>query len=172
MSSFNSAQSPTRSHYQRMANLGGLRGRSLDLVRGGVFNLPVNAIQALANDPDVLYLAPNRPVQMTGADEYEATVGGDAAQSYGWDGTGESVAVIDSGISDHPDLHDPVTGVSHVVYSESFVPGLDASNQYGHGTHVAGIVAGNGQSSGAETARTAKGTQQPPSSEWPPARIS
>jgi hypothetical protein len=65
-------QSPTRSHYQRMANLGGLRGRSLDLVRGGVFNLPVNAIQALANDPDVLYLAPNRPVQMTGADEYEA----------------------------------------------------------------------------------------------------
>jgi serine protease AprX len=75
-------------------------------------------------------------------------VGGDAAQSYGWDGTGVSVAVIDSGISDHPDLHDPVTGVSHVVYSESFVPGLDASDQYGHGTHVAEIVAGNGQSSG------------------------
>jgi serine protease AprX len=131
-----------------MANLGGLRRRSLDLVRGGVFNLPVSAIQALANDPGVLYVSPDRPVQMTGADEYEATVGGDAAQSYGWDGTGVSVAVIDSGISDHPDLHDPTTGASHVVYSESFVPGLDASDQYGHGTHVAGIVAGNGQSSG------------------------
>src|SRR5581483_6552516 len=97
-----------------------------------------------ADDPDVAYVSPNRPV--TAASDYaEATVGADVAQSYGWDGNGIGVAIIDSGISDHPDLHDPATGLSRVVYSQSFVPDTDASDGYGHGTHVAGIVAGNGR---------------------------
>jgi serine protease AprX len=141
-------QTPTSVHFQRMVNLGGRHRQTLNLVRGGVFDLPLSAVQALENDPDVLYVTPNRSVKMTAADEYEATVGGDAAQRYGWSGAGVGVAVIDSGIADHPDLQDPVTGLSHVVYSQSFVPGLDATDQYGHGTHVAGIIAGNGQSSG------------------------
>ena len=139
---------PTRAHFRRMANLGGVHRQALKLVRGGVFTLPLSAVRALANDPDVLYVSPNRSLNLTAADQYEATIGGDAAQRYGWDGTGFSVAVIDSGISDHPDLHDPATGASRVVYSQSFVPGLDANDQYGHGTHVAGIIAGNGQASG------------------------
>src|SRR5215468_3219688 len=141
-------QAPTSVHFQRMGKLGGVHTRTLKLVKSGVFNLPLSAIKALENDPDVLYVSPNRSVKLTASDEYEATVGADAAQSYGWDGTGVGVAVIDSGIADHPDLHDPVTGASRVVYSESFVAGLDATDQYGHGTHVAGIIAGNGQSSG------------------------
>src|SRR5882762_10828182 len=89
-------QSPTTAHYRRMRSLGGVHRRALGLVRGGVFNLPISAIRALANDPDVLYVSPNRPVKMTASDQYEATVGGDAAQRYGWDGTGVSVAVIRS----------------------------------------------------------------------------
>ncbi len=141
-------QSPTNAHFQYLRSLGGVSRQSLGLVRGGVFNLPLSAIRALANRPDVLYISPNRTVAMSGADEYEATIGGDVAQSYGWDGTGVSVAVIDSGISDHPDLHDPMTGLSRVVYNESFVPGKDATDEYGHGTHVAGIIAGNSSASG------------------------
>src|SRR5262249_22414185 len=64
----------------------------------------------------------------------------------GYTGNNIGVAVIDSGIrTNHPDLaHD---GYSRVVYSQSFIAGLDASDQYGHGTHVAGIIGGNGYGS-------------------------
>jgi len=55
--------------------------------------------------------------------------------------------VIDSGVSDHPDLHN-ASGASRVVYSESFVAGdTTTADGYGHGTHVAGLIAGNGSSS-------------------------
>jgi serine protease AprX len=57
------------------------------------------------------------------------------------------VAVIDSGIYMHNDLKTPDGSGSRVVYSESFISGLDASDQYGHGTHVAGIVGSNGNDS-------------------------
>jgi serine protease AprX len=71
-----------------------------------------------------------------------------AAQQYPFNGAGVGVAVIDSGIADHPDLH-TAAGPSRVVYSQSFVSGnSSAVDAYGHGTHVAGILGGNGAASG------------------------
>jgi serine protease AprX len=71
-----------------------------------------------------------------------------AAAQYALDGTGIGVAVIDSGISNHPDLND-ASGNSRVVYSQSFVAGdSTTADLYGHGTHVAGLVGGTGASSG------------------------
>jgi serine protease AprX len=112
--------------------------------------VPLSRLESLSQDPEVAYISPDRPV--SGANDYaEATVGADVAQNYGYDGTGVAVAVIDSGISDHPDLHDPVTGQSRVVYSQTFIPGSDTLDHFGHGTHVAGIIAGNGQASGGKS---------------------
>ena len=140
-------KSPSTSQLQKLTNLGGVHKQRLNAILGGVFSLPVTALRALANDPDVAYISPNR--SLSGAADYaEATVGADVAQRSGLDGTGIAVAVIDSGITDNPDLHDPSTGQSRVVYSESFVPGTDTADYYGHGTHVAGIIAGNAQQSG------------------------
>src|SRR5205814_2513522 len=139
--------SPSNSRIQTVKNLGGVSRHRLNVIRGGLFSLTVNGIRALAKDPEVAYISPNR--SLNGASDYtEATVGADVAQSYGWDGAGVTVAVIDSGISNHPDLRNPVTGQSRVVYNESFVPGTNATDQYGHGTHVAGILAGNRTQSG------------------------
>lgn len=139
-------KSPTIAHIKKATRLGGVHAQTLRLVRAGVFNLSLSAIQALAKDPEVTYISPNRTVGVSN-DYYEQTVGGDIAHSYGWDGTGIGVAVIDSGVSDHPDLYDTRQVNSRVVYSQSFVPGSSVSDGYGHGTHVAGIIAGNGWSS-------------------------
>ena len=140
--------SPSAVQLQKLA-VSGDSPRRFSLIRGGALTLTVNGIRVLAKNPEVAYISPNRSLK--GAADYtEATVGADVAQSYGWDGAGVTVAVIDSGINNHPDLRDPVTGLSRVIYNESFVPGTTPNDQYGHGTHVAGILAGNGtQSSGA-----------------------
>jgi serine protease AprX len=56
------------------------------------------------------------------------------------------IAVIDSGIYSHPDLRN-MWGQSRVVYRKSFINGGVQYDDFGHGTHVAGILAGNGNSS-------------------------
>ncbi len=79
------------------------------------------------------------------------------------DGTGIGVAVIDSGVTAVGDLYwwipSNQTYGSRVVYSQNFVPGTtDSSDQYGHGTHVAGIIAGAGWfSTGSNFTHTFKG---------------
>jgi serine protease AprX len=137
-------KTPSQKNLQKVAGLGGRHLKSFNSIRGGLFTIPLSALAVLASDSDIAYVTPDRSLKGSSTDAFEQAIAADVAHSYGWDGTGVGVAVIDSGISDHPDLHDPATGQSRVVYSESFVPGTDGSDGYGHGTHVAGIIGGNG----------------------------
>jgi subtilisin family serine protease len=63
----------------------------------------------------------------------------------GYDGTGVTIAVIDSGVTDwHDDL-----AASHIARFVDFVNFQAVPyDDYGHGTHVAGILAGDGADSG------------------------
>ena len=60
-----------------------------------------------------------------------------------------TVAVLDTGIFPHKDLTDPETGKSRVIGFKDFIN--DRTEPYddnGHGTHCAGDVASNGETSG------------------------
>ena len=66
----------------------------------------------------------------------------------GYDGSGVTVAVIDSGVDwDHPELN-VVSGNHYGNNSEPGEPGSE--NGSTHGTHVAGIVAGTGSTGAAD----------------------
>lgn len=140
---------PDDNKYKFLKSSGAKIKARLHSINGTSVRIPAGLLRLLEADPDVVYVTPDRPVEMT-YDETLGTVMADiAAQQFKLDGNGVGVAVIDSGIADHPDLHSSAdSSQSRVVYSESFVPGVSsASDQYGHGTHVAGLIGGNGVSS-------------------------
>lgn len=82
-------------------------------------------------------------------------VGAPAAWQAGYDGTGVTVAVLDSGVdATHPDL------VGRVVAARNFTDGAaDDRDTDGHGTHVASTIAGSGAASGGRYRGVAPGAR-------------
>src|SRR5213595_4285773 len=160
-------QTPTAAHHQKVQNKGGALKTKLDVIKGAHYSVPADSLKDLEKDPDVAYISPNRPLSGTATSTLDYTpeaVNAPAAwRQWRLDGTGIGVAVIDSGVSAVGDLYwwnpSNQTYGSRVVYSQNFVPGTtDTSDLYGHGTHVAGIIAGAGWfSTGSNFTHTFKG---------------
>ncbi|MBS1875048.1 MAG: S8 family peptidase [Acidobacteria bacterium] len=143
-------QTPSASQHAHVHARGGALRRGLEVIRGGHYSLPASALEELAADPDVEFIHPDRPLKaadFNGKMDYGwMTVTGITSPTgkLPYDGSGVGVAIIDSGITGSSDLNGLL--LSRIVYSENFILHLE---MYGHGTHVAGIIAGNGaQSSG------------------------
>ncbi len=148
-------QTPKAQHFADLAARGGRLKFSLSHINGAAYRIPVRVLAWLENHPDVAYVSPDRPNKVawdsgssTSDDDIPAVMDDVARQQYGLDGTGVGVAIIDSGVFGHDDLKKSSGTGSRIVYSESFIPGDASTNDaYGHGTHVAGILAGNGHDS-------------------------
>jgi serine protease AprX len=136
-----------------VAKLGGKLGRRLALMNGLAVELPNKVLRKLADNPAVERIIWDRPLDST-MNRVAVAVGARAVQeTLGYTGAGIGVAVIDSGITS---WHDDLTyqGRSTLVKVKNgqrvsafvdFVNGrLNPYDDYGHGTHVAGIIAGNG----------------------------
>jgi len=141
------SQAPSARHHKKVLDRGGKINRELGHFRGGAYSLPASEIAELAKDPEVLFISPDRPLRgaSTSAislDYHTDTINASSASPLGLDGTGIGVAIIDSGIAPVADLN-----ANNVVYSQDFTGLGSTVDQYGHGTHVAGIIAGSGVSS-------------------------
>ena len=123
------------------------------MIKGVALTVPAGSLAALANDPEVAFVSVDHPLKAM--DDYtDAALNAGAASNYGLDGTGIGVAVIDSGINDtHSDLLDGSGRNSRVVYHQDFtgtttyLRNRQVWDLYGHGTHVAGIIAGGAKKS-------------------------
>jgi serine protease AprX len=136
-------QAPNAGDFQLLRDLGGVLKASLSVIQSASYSIPATSLPSLAANPNVLSISPNRRVRML-LDNTTAAVNALAGWSIGLDGSGIGIAVIDSGIAAHDDLKGG-TG-SRVVYHESFIDN-SGSVDFGHGEHVAGILAGNGADS-------------------------
>src|SRR5579872_351541 len=144
---------------ERLAQqLGGRIVRRLPVGRSLALEVPNDALPALATSPLVDRVSTDRMV--AGAMERTGpTVGATyVRQTYGYDGTGIGVAVIDSGVTS---WHDDLAGAGGQMRVSRFVDFVNgqqsAYDDYGHGTHVAGIIAGNGYDSSGARAGIAPG---------------
>src|SRR5271166_1317963 len=146
--------SAARETHQRVLARHGLRLNSyLPLVNGSAVEMSVSQLRELADEASVVSVVPDhnlRTTDFTGGLDYGWMTALDVANTstpYAYDGAGVGVAIIDSGVNAVDDLRTNY-GASRVVYRESFVPGdATTADAYGHGTHVAGILAGNGSDS-------------------------
>lgn len=79
----------------------------------------------------------------------------DIAHRKGITGEGVTVAVLDTGIAPHPDLVSPKSRIIGWLDLVNNKP--EPYDDEGHGTHVAGIIAGNGRESGGKYVGVAPG---------------
>ena len=84
-------------------------------------------------------------------DEADEAIDAPAArEAFDVDGSGVDIAILDTGIDDHPDFGDRI--VDEVDFT-----GDGVADRQGHGTHVAGIAAGDGAESDGEFVGIAPG---------------
>jgi serine protease AprX len=126
-----------------IAAANGISGRFFAWLGGQVARVPDASLEWLASQPEIAGLSLDRAVSGT-LQNAAVTVGARwIAERLGFDGRGVGIATIDSGIAS---WHDDLEG--RVIQFADFV-GAQASqyDDYGHGTHVAGIIAGSGRDS-------------------------
>jgi Subtilase family/Bacterial TSP3 repeat len=120
--------------------------RSGTILRG---KINASQLDALSRSETVLWVEPYHPMKLV--DEIASKiVAGDGgpnvllSQSLGYDGSGVKVAVADSGLNngDAASMHPDLLGRTPAFFYYGSL--TDAADEHSHGTHVSGIIAGNG----------------------------
>jgi serine protease AprX len=140
--------------------LGGQVTRLLPIVGGFAATVPATVVGQLDRLPGVRAVTPDGKLRVQGAASastvrsvYPEVVKADAAWQRGVTGRGVTVAVLDTGVASVPDLAGRLVQVRNDLTGQTtpcknLSGELDCNDRYGHGTFIAGLVAGNGASSG------------------------
>ena len=125
-----------------LKSLGADITRRLPLFQSIAASIPSRNLRRVAGLPFVSHLSSDAPVKKCDDFTENSSEEAIAYQQYSLTGAGVVSVVIDSGVAPNPDLD------TRYYNAVSFVAG-DSSvvDKCGHGTHVAGIIAGSGLSS-------------------------
>lgn len=140
-------------------NAGGDLRRTLSIVGAAAASLTGRQVLQLAHDARIAQIVADAdlvvadlsasptalPVDPTAAIR---EVNAPLAWAAGLTGAGVGIAVLDSGVADHPDLAARVIASVDLTGLDQRVSPTPLGDPGGHGTHVAGIIAGNGTRSG------------------------
>ncbi|HET7481849.1 MAG TPA: S8 family peptidase [Actinomycetota bacterium] len=142
----------TRAAAAAVDRVGGTVERRLDVVDGVSATVPADRIEQLGAADGVEQITPDGHVGFQ-ADDYtlgpqrvQKIVRSDQLWAQGTTGRGVGVALLDTGIYAHPDL----AGRIRACVDLSAEAGTEAecNDTFGHGTFMAGLIAGNGAASG------------------------
>jgi hypothetical protein len=134
---------------------GNLRYMYEHALKGCAITLTPQAVEILRANPNVAYVEPDRYVQVFGTQTNPPNWGLDRIDqadlplnntyNYGNDGSGLNVYIIDSGVrATHSDFGGRVQFVPNGNNGDFVGDGQDSAEDcFGHGTHVAGILAGS-----------------------------
>lgn len=131
-------------------DLGGSVERELPIVDGFSASIPSDRLEQLRTVPGVANITVNRAVHVSGqlgegsgtaSAVFTDAIRASKAWSQGYSGQGINVALIDTGVNATGDL------AGKVLHAEDFTPEQNNVDTYGHGTFVAGLIAGQGTAS-------------------------
>jgi serine protease AprX len=146
---------------QLVESLGGKITKDLHIINALAVEIPVGAIESLACQESIRWVTLDAPVTSTGKPDKDPdppevplpenffldSLGVRQVWEMGFQGDGIGVAVIDSGIFTDRDFTvkpgRPHTRIKKQISFNSESP----SDEYGHGTHIAGIIGGHGGAS-------------------------
>jgi serine protease AprX len=141
-----------------VTKLGGTLGHILSIVGGVSARLKGVHVLKLTRDGDVDYVVKDQKLTAQfdpAADSVKAGSPGilevDAPRAWsqlGLTGRGVGVAVVDSGVYPHPDLAGRIVAAIDFTSTSPTVSNIPLNDLGGHGTHVAGLIAGDGTRSG------------------------
>jgi serine protease AprX len=127
---------------------GGQVTNELPIIGGFAARLPGSALGRIAASPAVSAVWSDRKVRVSSITEvlnrraantaWQQTIKLGEARTAGYDGSGITVALLDTGVRSLPDLD------GRIVAMADFTPDHDGIDYFGHGTHMAGIIAGDG----------------------------
>jgi serine protease AprX len=139
-----------RSPERAVEGLGGEVEQDLPIVDGFSATIPAERLDTLRAVPGVANITVDRPVHVSSqygeASGVASAVYTDAVRASkvwdkGYTGQGVGVALIDTGVNAVGDL------AGKVLHAEDFTPEQNNVDTYGHGTFVAGLIAGQGTAS-------------------------
>lgn len=152
---------------------GGSVTAPLPLIDSVGASVPARSLEALGRAPGILAVTPNEPIAFQGSSSNPQTinsvftreVNADRLHDQGIDGSGVRVALIDTGVTPVPDLRDRLVSVrdprdpSRTAPCVNFSGEAGCNDSYGHGTFIAGLIAGTGASSDGNYTGVAPGAE-------------